>query len=152
MPKITARFADVPAAEAARRVLAAAGDEARLDPISLDLGKRETRFMGRIVILIALWSVFGTGLGAGMGVLIAIVFGPDGTDGMIIQGISWAIFAHLLVGMWAGYWLLADRSKEEMPIPGGSVLLTVECASIDRTEGAAARLRELGATNIETKA
>jgi len=152
VPILTARFNNITTAEAALAALATDGVLARLEPTGADLGKREAKFMGRIVILVALWSVFGTALGAGLGVLIAVVFGPDGTDGMIIQAVSWAIFAHLLGGLWAGYWLLADRSKEEMPIPGGFVLLTVECASIDGTERAAVKLREHGAANIETKA
>lgn len=87
-----------------------------------------------------------------MGVAIATVFGPDGTDGLIIQAVSWAIFAHLLGGMWAGYWLLADRSREEMPIPGeGAVLLVVECDSIDDADAAMALLRELGASEVTSE-
>jgi hypothetical protein len=150
VPTITGRFADSATADAAREALAADTFDVAIGGGGSDLGTRETRFMGRIVILVALWSVVGTALGAGLGVVIAMIFGPDGTDGMVIQGISWAIFAHLLAGMWAGYWLLADRSRAEMPIPSGAVLLTIECASIDGTERAVARLRELGATHIET--
>ncbi len=110
--------------------------------------------MGRIVLIIVVWSVFGTALGAGLGVLIAQVFGPDGTDGMIIQGVSWAIFAHLLAGMFAGYYLLADRTRDELPIPGGdaAVLLVVECASIDESRRVAGLLRELGAASVSAPA
>jgi hypothetical protein len=44
----------------------------------------------------------------------------------------WAIFAHLLIGMWVGYLLLADRSGREI---GASrpVLLTARCGTIDET-------------------
>lgn len=108
--------------------------------------------MGKIVLFVALWSVFGTAFGAGMGVLIATIFGPDGRQGMVIQAVSWAIFAHLLGGMWAGYLLLADRTRRDLPIAGGSaVLLVVECATIDDANANAtvARLRELGATDVK---
>lgn len=69
----------------------------------------EVRFMGRIVVVIALASVVGTAIGAALGASFAFTIGPPGTSGYIIQIVSWAIFMHLLIGMWAGYPLLADQ-------------------------------------------
>ena len=61
--------------------------------------------------------------------------------------VSWAIFAHLLIGMWAGYLLLADRSGREIGA-GRPVLLTVRCGNIDETS-LAEQLQGLGATGVE---
>jgi hypothetical protein len=150
---VSARFTDTQTAEAARRTIA--GDP-RFRDVALrgaDLAAREASFIGRIVVIVVLWSVFGTALGAGTGVLIASVFGPEGTAGMVIQAVSWAIFAHLLAGMWAGYWVLADRTRRDLPLPGvARVLLVARCDSIDDAEAAAARLGELGGVDVTTKA
>lgn len=105
--------------------------------------------MGKIVLIIALASVVGTAGGAGLGAFFAFTVGPKGTSGYIIQMVSWAIFMHLLIGMWAGYALLADRSGREMR-NSGPVTLSVRCANIDAT-ALAERLRKLGATNVEIR-
>ena len=144
---LTATFPDEPAASRAAAALAADGLRCEASP-ETDLSHHETRFIGRIVIIIALASVVGTALGVGMGVLISFAIGPHGTSGIIIEAVSWAIFAHLLIGMWAGYWLLADRTHADLPIPGHrGVILSFECASID-ADALASRLRKLGATDV----
>jgi hypothetical protein len=61
--------------------------------------------------------------------------------------VSWAIFAHLLIGLWAGYLRLADRSGREIGA-GRPVILTVCCGTIDETF-LAGQLRALGATGVE---
>ncbi len=107
----------------------------------------EGRFMRRVVVIIALASVAGTALGAALGAAFAFTIGPPGTSGYVIQIVSWAIFMHLLIGMWAGYLLLADRSGREVR-NSGHVTLTVRCANID-ARALAERLRKLGATSVE---
>ena len=109
----------------------------------------EARAMGKIVLIIALASVLGTAFGVALGAVLAFTVGPPGTSGYIIQIVSWAIFMHVLIGMWAGYLLLADRSGREIR-SSGPVTLTVRCANIDAT-ALAERLRTLGATSVEIR-
>lgn len=109
----------------------------------------EARVMGKIVLIIALASAVGTAMGAALGAFFAFTIGPSGTSGYVIQIVSWAIFMHLLIGMWAGYLLLADRSSREIR-NSGPVMLTVRCANIDAT-ALAERLRKLGATSVEIR-
>ncbi|MEO8456803.1 MAG: hypothetical protein ABI559_03220 [Chloroflexota bacterium] len=119
---------------------------------ALDMAKEtagEARYMGRIVIWIVLASAVGTGLGAALGALFAYTFGPHGTSGYVIQIVSWAIFMHLLIGMWAGYAFLADRSGRELR-DSGPVTLTVRCAKIDAA-ALSERLLKLGATEVEIR-
>ena len=92
----------------------------------------ERRFIGRVVLVVAFWSIIGTAVGAGLGAALSLTIGPSGTSGLIIQMVSWAIFAHLLIGLWAGYLLLADRSGREIGA-GRPVILTVRCGTIDET-------------------
>lgn len=116
-------------------------------PRLADETAREGRAMGRIVAIIALASVVGTAIGAALGVALHVTIGPEGTSGLIIQVVSWAIFAHLLIGMWAGYLLLADRTEREIG-RAQPVILTLRCANIDPNT-ISARLRELGAAEVE---
>jgi len=107
--------------------------------------------MGRIVLVVIGWSVIGTGMGAALGAILAVTIGPSGTQGLIIQVVSWAIFAHLLIGMWAGYILLADRTERDLPAVRDAtpVVLNLQCATIDETERLATGLRSLGASEIK---
>ena len=116
-------------------------------PSLLEETSREGRVMGRIVLIIFLASAVGTAIGAALGVALHVTVGPPGTSGLIIQVVSWAIFAHLLIGMWAGYLLLADRSEREIG-RARPVILTVRCANID-ADALITRLRDLGATEID---
>jgi hypothetical protein len=145
--EVTATFA---LAEDARQAREALGEKAIVIEGAPDEREaRETRFMGRVVLLIVAWSIVGTALGVAIGIGLALTVGPEGTEGMIIQAVSWAIFAHLLVGMLAGYFLLADRTGRDLKqVRDAPVKVRVECGSIDESERVADRLRTLGATEI----
>jgi hypothetical protein len=118
-----------------------------------DLATRESRFMGRIVLVIVGCSIVGTAVGAAFGAVLAVTIGPPGVEGLIIQIVAWAIFAHLLIGMWAGYILLADRTGRDLkPVRAPPAVVRVECATIDESEMLAARLRSLGALTVEVRA
>jgi hypothetical protein len=144
------------AQEAQRRLL---DDGVPADEISLAVAAplmaaetaREGRAMGRIVVIVALASVAGTAMGAALGVALHLTIGPEGTSGLIIEVVSWAIFAHLLIGMWAGYLLLADRSEREIG-RARPVVLTLRCDNILREpqdeRSLRERLRELGAIEV----
>lgn len=149
--QLTATFPDARRAAIARDQLppAVRGVATLSEPELPKETRGEARFMGKIVAVVVLASAFGTAFGVGMGALIAYLFGPHGTSGYIIQMVSWAIFAHLLIGMWAGYALLADRSGRELR-HSGPVTLTILCAKIDAT-ALAERLRALGATSVEIR-
>ena len=65
--------------------------------------------------------------------------------------VSWAIFAHLIIGMWAGYLLLADRTQEDLPaISAPATRVSVECATIDDAKRAADIMTAAGAANVTT--
>jgi MFS family permease len=157
--EIRAVFAEARAAQEARRqiigegVAAADVSLAVAAPSLVQETAREGRLMWRIVVIIVLASAAGTAIGAALGVLLHVLVGPEGTSGLVIQVVSWAIFAHLLIGMWAGYLLLADRSEREIG-RARPVVLTLACANMRETQeerALAARLRELGATEIDFK-
>jgi hypothetical protein len=116
---ITASFAEPAEAEAAVTALVEAG--VSRSSIDLDHGVlpeargREGRFVWRVLVIILLWSVAGAIPGAAFGWLLAVTIGPEGTAGLIVQLVCWIIVGHLIGGMLAGYFVLADRSQEEMP-------------------------------------
>jgi hypothetical protein len=101
----------------------AALQEAGIPPASLHLQHnvlpearaREGRFVSRVLIIIVLWSIVGGVIGAGFGWLLAETIGPEGGAGLIVQLVSWIIVGHLIAGMLAGYFVLADRTQSEMP-------------------------------------
>ena len=132
------RFPDRARADAAVSALLAAGFPADAISVSEAGSGHEARFLGRIVILIVLWSIPGGALGAALGALLAISgIGPQGTTGAVVQVVSWLIIGHLLAGMWAGYGLLADRSHREMSPDGErSVTVSVKCRSGAEAEAA----------------
>lgn len=150
---LKATFPNIREAEAARRSLSDRGMPAKnltlvvAAPGLVEETSLEGQVMGRIVAIIVLASIVGTAIGAGLGVALHLTVGPEGTSGLIIQVVSWAIFAHLLIGMWAGYLLLADRSEREIG-RARPVILTVRCANID-ADALVERLRALGATQID---
>jgi hypothetical protein len=140
---LVATFASENAALAAARAIRQAfSPETTVDPATnaSPPSGREGRFVLRLVLLIAAWSVAGTAIGALFGTALSYTVGPHGTEGLIIQVVSWAIFAHLMIGLWAGYVLLADRSQREFA-PGDRVLLRVrvERRNIDRVTAALLR-------------
>ncbi len=114
-----------------------------------DLAARESRFIGRFLLVIIGWSVVGTLIGAALGVTIAVVIGETSTEGLLLQVISWAIFAHVLIGMWAGYLLLTDRMGPDLRATSPPVALRAECATIDESRKLAAEMQALGASSAE---
>jgi hypothetical protein len=150
---VTAVFPDSRRAAAARDRLLAAGVAAG-DVVTRDAAipqyaasAHEGNFMARVVVIIVAWSIVGTAIGAGLGAALSLTIGPSGTSGLIIQMVSWAIFAHMLGGIWAGYLLLADRSGREIG-HGRPVILTARCGTIDETF-LTEQLRQLGAISVE---
>ena len=117
--EITASFAEAADAAAAVSALVEAG----VSPSSIELQHgvlaeargREGRFVWRVLVIIVLWSIVGGVLGAAVGWILAATIGPEGTAGLIVQLVCWIIVGHLIGGMLAGYFVLADRSQEEMP-------------------------------------
>ncbi|HET9477679.1 MAG TPA: hypothetical protein VFP63_09340 [Dehalococcoidia bacterium] len=132
------RFPDRAQADDAVKALLAAGFPAEAISLSESGSGHEGRFLGRIVILIVLWSIPGGALGAALGALLSITgIGPQGTTGVVVQVVSWLIIGHLLAGMWAGYVLLADRSHREMaPDRESGVTISVNCRTEAETEAA----------------
>lgn len=120
-------------------------------------GERESPFIVRLVLIIVVWSIIGTGIGIVMGLVFgALGIGPRGVGGLLIQTVSWAIFVHLLAGMWAGYALLANRREQPAPVrtaasatanAPGRVLVRVDCTDAEASAVAAA-LRASGASRI----
>jgi hypothetical protein len=112
--------------------------------------EREERFLGRLVLIVVAWSVVGTAVGAGMGLAFnAAGIGPGGTGGLLIQIASWAVFVHLLGGLWAGYALLTKGESREpvRHLEGGRAVVSVWCD--ERSHGTVTRLMEsAGATAI----
>jgi hypothetical protein len=149
--RLAAQFPDTRSARSVARSLHPAAF--LIDADSASLGTRENRFMTRVVLLVIAWSILGTAIGAALGIGIALLFGPSGTEGMIIQAVSWAIFAHLVAGMCAGYLLLAERGSGDLSAVrhSGPVTLRTNCATIDDAEELAARLRSLGATRVDAE-
>ncbi len=105
--------------------------------------------MARFAVIVAAWSVAGTAAGAALGALLSYTVGPRGTEGLILLMVTWALFAHLIVGLWAGYVLLADRSDPEFS-PGAASMLTVQ-ADESAIPEIAERLRANGATQVSAR-
>ena len=78
------------------------GDTSMSEPSRAQESAREARFMSKIVVIIVLASVVGTAIGATIGAIFAFMIGPSGPSDYVIQMVSWPIFMHLLIGMWAG--------------------------------------------------
>jgi hypothetical protein len=149
--EIIASFQSRADAEAALAALTAAGvpesaitvREAELPPVS----QREGRYLWRLLVIIVLWSIAGGAIGAGFGVLLAATVGPSGTTGLIFQVVCWTITGHLVIGMIAGYVVLADRTHPEMEPERPEVVVTVRIppADVGRVHGA---LRGAGARRV----
>jgi hypothetical protein len=114
--------------------------------------EREERFLGRLVLIVVFWSIVGTLVGAVMGLLFnAAAIGPEGGAGIGIQIASWAIFAHLIAGMWAGYALLTRGESREPAthIPGGRAVVSVQTTAGERAR-IETILRSAGATAVSS--
>ena len=105
--------------------------------------------MARFALIVAAWSIAGTAAGAAFGAVLSYTVGPHGTEGLILLVVTWALFAHLLIGLWAGYILLADRSRAEIT-PGGATTLRVK-ADESAATGITERLRASGATDVSAR-
>ena len=104
--------------------------------------------MARFVVIVAAASVVGTAVGAALGAILSYTVGPHGTEGFVLLVVTWAIFAHLLIGLWAGYALLSDRSNREL-LPDAATL-TVQ-AEESAEAAIAERLRADGATQVSAR-
>jgi hypothetical protein len=151
MPQVslTATFRELQSARAATQRLRQAG----VAPGSIHFqagepAQREAGFLARFVLIVALWSVAGTAVGAALGAMLSYTVGPHGTDGLILLAISFAVFAHVLAGMWAGYVLLADRTEREVLRGSGGQVTVV----IDREQALQVTdvLRRAGAIEVRT--
>jgi hypothetical protein len=117
---------------------------------------REARFMGRLVWIVVLWSIAGGIAGALIG--IAVVWagiGPSSTTAVVLQVVGWAIFGHLIAGIWAGYALLADRSQPEFAPPAGvgsGAAVEVRCSTRAEIERAREALLAAGAREVRVAA
>lgn len=94
-------------------------------------GSRHGRFLWRFTVIVVLWSIVGVAVGAALAVLFAWAgIGPGGRQGLVLQMVTWIIFWHLMLGLWAGYGMLADRSHRELaPDRIGGARLSVRCDS-----------------------
>ena len=145
MAKVTviASFPNARSARVAARGLAAEGIVSSIG------GQREGAFMARFVVIVAAWSIAGTAAGAALGAVLSYTVGPHGTEGLILLVVTWALFAHLLIGLWAGYVLLSDRSSEELPTGTATTLRAqTDEAAVPMI---AERLRTDGATHVSAR-
>jgi hypothetical protein len=113
--------------------------------------EREEHFLGRLVLIVVAWSTVGTLVGVVMGLIFnAAGIGPQGGAGIGIQIASWAIFAHLISGMWAGYALLTRGESREPAtrIRGGRAVVSVYCQDDDERARASEIMRAAGATAV----
>src|SRR3990172_7941107 len=127
--EITASFAEAADAEAAIAALVEAGVSPSLMELQhgvlAEARGREGRFVWRVLVIIVLWSLAGALPGAAFGGLLAGTIGPEGPAGLIVQLVCWIIVGHLIGGMLAGDFVLADRTQREMPPDRPVSLLTV---------------------------
>lgn len=151
--RVVAAFPDADAARRAADALRAAGSPP--EDITIAGGaataatprEREERFIGRLVLIVVVWSIVGTALGVVIGLMLnALEIGPGGRGGLIIQMASWAVFVHLLAGLWAGYALLTKGESREAVrhIEGGRAVVSVWCTSIEPVERVGVTLRKAG--------
>jgi hypothetical protein len=111
----------------------------------------EAPLLSRLVWQIVLWSMVGAVVGVAMGVVFALAgIGPEGVAGFAIQIAGWAIFAHLIAGMWAGYAILSARSVRESHVASSAarIVLAVDCEDEARAAAVERTVRERGATAV----
>ena len=89
--------------------------------------------LGRVFWQIVLWGIVGAVIGGVIGfALTALGVGPDGTAGRALQIAGWAMFAHIIASLWAGYVVLGTRSTRDLtwqPQRSCRVLVTVRTAA-----------------------
>jgi hypothetical protein len=122
---VTAAYSDRAAAETAAAALIAVG----LTPDAITIAEPapggEGRYLWRLVVVIVLWSILGGVAGAFIGLALYATIGPEGTAGLVFQVVCWTLIGHLIFGMVAGYWVLADRTQREMPPDRVATIVTV---------------------------
>ena len=114
---IVASFADVTSARRAVASLAALGitgatligaDDA---PAAAPPASRDRSLIWRIFWAGLIWGAVGAFVGAGIGVVLAMIGFP--TDNMAIQIASWAMFVHIAATLWAAYAVIYDGSERD---------------------------------------
>lgn len=155
---LTATYADHAHAREASEALRAAGftpdniDVRRAIAVAQTTKRRfvPRSFIGRLAWIIVFWSIPGTVLGGALGWLLAWA----GADGTLLQAIGWAIFGHLLAGMFAGYLLLSDRSQQEFnpEHDANDTTVTIRCRTRAQIDIAGVVLRSRGARSVRQTA
>lgn len=158
-PYVVASFDGAAAARAAMERLRAAG----FPPEALELvggsprpvdrtQNRDAPVLRSVFWQILLWGIIGAVAGGLLGVaLVALGVGPDGGVGAGLQVAGWAMFAHIIASLWAGYIVLGTRSTRDLtwqPQRQGRTLLRVRCATDADAESAMADLRAAGAAAV----
>jgi hypothetical protein len=126
--EVTAAYPSANAAEIAVQTLVDAGIPRTSIQVSEISADEASRYIWRLVVIIVLWSILGGVWGALIGGVLYATIGPEGTAGLVFQVVCWALIGHLVVGMIAGYWVLADRTEREMEPDRNPWLLTVRCS------------------------
>jgi hypothetical protein len=162
--RLVAGFADPALArEAAAALIEGGVSPARIslevpDIVSQDVstaaGRRESLFFRRFVVTVTLWSVAGAALGVPVAaILTAVGIGPGGSEGFVLQLVAWIIFWHLMIGLWAGYALLMDRTQfTPGRLGGNSARVEVACRDGDEAARLTELLRQRGATSVQPAA
>jgi hypothetical protein len=136
--EIRATFSSPASAEAAAHALTSAGvPAASIETIEQELMPglgHEAPFIWRLVAIIVVWSILGGVFGALIGLVLAATVGPEGTSGLVLQVVSWTIMGHLIVGMVAGYVVLADRTHPEMAPDRPLTVLAVRVPDEDKQQ------------------
>jgi hypothetical protein len=150
--ELCASFADRIEADAAASDLSESGIPKSSIQVQHDVlpepRTREARFLWRVLVIIVLWSILGGFFGAGFGWVLAETMGPEGTSGLIVQLVCWIIVGHLIAGMLAGYFVLADRTQREMPPDRPVSVLTVHGLADDDVQKARELLRSHGPAQL----
>jgi hypothetical protein len=131
--EVTAAYPSADAAEIAVQTLVDAGIPRTSIQVSEISADEASRYIWRLVVIIVLWSILGGVWGALIGGVLYATIGPEGTAGLVFQVVCWALIGHLLVGMIAGYWVLADRTEPEMAPDRNPWVVTVRASPSDVT-------------------
>lgn len=160
---MVASFADAAAARAAMERLRALG----FAPDALELvggapapavcaQHRDAPVLSSVFWQILVWGTVGAVIGAVAGVaFVATGIGPGGPVGVGLQVAGWAMFAHIIASLWAGYIVLGTRSTRELtwqPQRQGRILVRVRCATPDEPDRASSELRAAGASGVAVHA
>lgn len=142
--QILATFHSAEAAETAAVLL---GSVSGVGQVTI-AGTRDSAFILWFLAIVVVASILGTALGVGIGLLfIALGVTPNTTESLILQVVTWAIFWHLLIGLIAGYALLADRTNPEWR-PGRKATLEVSATSAAEAAEIEAVLKKAGARTV----